>query len=371
MDYVDQPYHYNVEFKRSSGKESVRATRSDKITGDEYNKGDVGLVNREMQHIRNHSTPWWRPALNMRNPEIDLSTVKVIISMDDHVSWSSLEACMITLITQVHSSFCSERGEVKGRKMTIGAEVAEDWNFLAIYNGLVVGVADKSNELVLQTKTGDPHQLWKFKDGLLLNKTGLVAECKPRGFPKWWQVGIFTKLMQSSFFLQGCCIVSIRKGVAKVQLGRWAGDEQADWCATLECEEVGGAAGAGRDRGEADRGPGALCQPLPRPRQSEVQSGGSLHRQRALRDQRLHDDLAEEEGEVVQVQDRRGDRRDHREVGKVWINQLSQPVLFFLRWELEQGSEEPPPQPLIVTIAFFVGGKKITEVRFPKISSLK
>ena len=216
VDYVDQPYHYNVEFKRSSGKESVRATRSDKITGDEYNKGDVGLVNREMQHIRNHSTPWWRPALNMRNPEIDLSTVKVIISMDDHVSWSSLETCMITLITQVHSSFCSERGEVKGRKITIGAEVAEDWNFLAIYNGLVVGVADKSNELVLQTKTGDPHQLWKFKDGLLLNKTGLVAECKPRGFPKWWQVGMFTKLMQSSFFLQGCCFVSIRKRVAKV-----------------------------------------------------------------------------------------------------------------------------------------------------------
>ena len=100
VDYVEQPYHYNVEFKRSSGKESVRATRSDKITGDEYNKGDVGLVNREMQHIRNHSTPWWRPALNMRNPEIDLSTVKVIISMDDHVSWSNLETC---IITQYHS----------------------------------------------------------------------------------------------------------------------------------------------------------------------------------------------------------------------------------------------------------------------------
>ena len=88
----------------------------------------------------------------------------------------------------MHSSFCSERGEVKGRKMTIGAEVAEDWNFLAIYNGLVVGVAEKVNELVLQTKTGAPDQLWKFKDGLLMNKTGLVAECKPRGFPKWWQV---------------------------------------------------------------------------------------------------------------------------------------------------------------------------------------
>ena len=72
--------------------------------------------------------------------------------------------------------------------MTIGAEVAEDWNFLAIYNGLVVGVAEKENELVLQTKTGAPEQLWKFKDGLLMNKTGLVAECKPRGFPKWWQV---------------------------------------------------------------------------------------------------------------------------------------------------------------------------------------
>ena len=88
----------------------------------------------------------------------------------------------------MHSSFCSERGEVKGRKMTIGAEVAEDWNFLAIYNGLVVGVSEKANELMLQTKTGDPHQLWKFKDGLLMNKNGLVAECKPRGFPKWWQV---------------------------------------------------------------------------------------------------------------------------------------------------------------------------------------
>ena len=88
----------------------------------------------------------------------------------------------------MHSSFCSERGEVKGRKLTIGAEVAEDWNFLAIYNGLVVGISEKANELVLQTKTGDPHQLWKFKDGLLMNKTGLVAECKPRGFPKWWQV---------------------------------------------------------------------------------------------------------------------------------------------------------------------------------------
>ena len=151
----------------------MRSTKSDKITGDEYNKGDVGLVNSEMQNIRNHRTPWWRPALNMKNPEIDLSTVKVIISMEDHV----------------HSSFCSERGEVKGRKMTIGAEVAEDWNFLTIYNGLVVGVeAEKANELVLQTKTGAPHQLWKFKDGLLMNKTGLVAESKPRGFPKWWQV---------------------------------------------------------------------------------------------------------------------------------------------------------------------------------------
>ena len=93
-----------------------------------------------------------------------------------------------SFLIQVHSSFCSERGEVKGRKMTIGAEVAEDWNFLAIYNGLVVGMAEKANELVLQTKTGDPHQLWKFKDGLLMNKNGLVAECKPRGFPKWWQV---------------------------------------------------------------------------------------------------------------------------------------------------------------------------------------
>ena len=39
---------------------------------------------------------WWRPALNMRNPEIDLSTVKVIISMDDHVSSSKLETCMIS-----------------------------------------------------------------------------------------------------------------------------------------------------------------------------------------------------------------------------------------------------------------------------------
>ena len=76
--------------------------------------------------------------------------------------------------------------------MTIGAEVAEDWNFLAIYNGLVVGVAEKANELVLQTKTGAPQQLWKFKDGLLMNKTGLVAECKPRGFPKWWQVSSAT-----------------------------------------------------------------------------------------------------------------------------------------------------------------------------------
>ena len=92
---------------------------------------------------------------------------------------------------KVHSSFCSERGEVKGRKITIGAEVAEDWNFLTIYNGLVVGVGEKAKELVLQTKTGDPHQLWKFKDGLLMNKIGLVAECKPRGFPKWWQVKIF------------------------------------------------------------------------------------------------------------------------------------------------------------------------------------
>ena len=91
----------------------------------------------------------------------------------------------------MHSSFCSERGEVKGRKITIGAEVAEDWNFLTIYNGLVVGVGEKAKELVLQTKTGDPHQLWKFKDGLLMNKIGLVAECKPRGFPKWWQVKIF------------------------------------------------------------------------------------------------------------------------------------------------------------------------------------
>ena len=49
------------------------------------------------------------------------------------------------------------------------------------------------NELVLQTKTGAPEQLWKFKDGLLMNKTGLVAECKPRGFPKWWQVRSLSK----------------------------------------------------------------------------------------------------------------------------------------------------------------------------------
>ena len=165
----------------------MRATKSDKITGDEYNKGDVGLVNDEMQNIRNHRTPWWRPAINMKNPEIDLSTVKVIISMEDHVSCENLSILAIPHF-KVHSSFCSERGEVKGRKMTIGAEVAEDWNFLAIYNGLVVGVAEKANELVLQTKTGAPEQLWKFKDGLLMNKTGLVAECKPRGFPKWWQV---------------------------------------------------------------------------------------------------------------------------------------------------------------------------------------
>ena len=66
--------------------ESVRATKSDKITGDEYTNGDVGLVNSEMQNIGNHRTPWWRPALNMKNPEIALSTVKVIISMEDHVS---------------------------------------------------------------------------------------------------------------------------------------------------------------------------------------------------------------------------------------------------------------------------------------------
>ena len=71
--------------------ESVRSTKSDKITGDEYNNGDVGLVNSEMQNIRNHRTPWWRPALNMRNPEIDLSTVKVIISMEDHVRWKHLK----------------------------------------------------------------------------------------------------------------------------------------------------------------------------------------------------------------------------------------------------------------------------------------
>ena len=68
----------------------MRSTKSDKITGDEYNVGDVGLVNSEMQNIRNHRTPWWRPALNMRNPEIDLSTVKVIISMEDHVRHKNL-----------------------------------------------------------------------------------------------------------------------------------------------------------------------------------------------------------------------------------------------------------------------------------------
>ena len=33
-----------------------------------------------------------------------------------------------------------------------------------------------------------------------------------------------------------------------------------------------------------------------------------------------------------------------------------------VRWELEQTAQEPPPQPLLVTIAFFVGGKKITQV---------
>ena len=36
-----------------------------------------------------------------------------------------------------------------------------------------------------------------------------------------------------------------------------------------------------------------------------------------------------------------------------------------VRWELEQSAEEPSPQPLLVTIAFFVGGKKITEVSRP------
>ena len=41
-----------------------------------------------------------------------------------------------------------------------------------------------------------------------------------------------------------------------------------------------------------------------------------------------------------------------------------------VRWELEQSAEEPSPQPLLVTIAFFVGGKKITEVSRPRISFL-
>ena len=37
-----------------------------------------------------------------------------------------------------------------------------------------------------------------------------------------------------------------------------------------------------------------------------------------------------------------------------------------VRWELEQSAEEPSPQPLLVTIAFFVGGKKITQVSQPQ-----
>ena len=90
--------------------ESVRATKSDKITGDEYNKGDVGLVNSEMQNIRNHRTPWWRPALNMKNPEIDLSTVKVIVSMEDHVRWKHLK-----IVCYPHSSFrCTVASALRG-----------------------------------------------------------------------------------------------------------------------------------------------------------------------------------------------------------------------------------------------------------------
>ena len=120
--------------------------------------------------------------------------------------------------------------------------MAEDWNFLAIYNGLVVGVAEKSNELVLQTKTGDPHQLWKFKDGLLMNKTGLVAECKSRGFPKWWKVRWpqYSAIHSFSCHCQGCGIFSFWKRVAKVQLGRWEGDEQAAGSPTLEQQQEGG-----------------------------------------------------------------------------------------------------------------------------------
>jgi hypothetical protein len=70
--------------------ESVRSTRADKITGDEYKKGDTFFINYEMQNIRNQKNPWWRPPINLKSKNIDLSSIHVITSMEDHVSAAAL-----------------------------------------------------------------------------------------------------------------------------------------------------------------------------------------------------------------------------------------------------------------------------------------
>ena len=76
--------------------ESVRSTRADKITGDEYGTFDTNIINDEMMHIRNQTNPWWRPAINLKNKNIDMNNIHVIASMEDHVSTEALLECTFT-----------------------------------------------------------------------------------------------------------------------------------------------------------------------------------------------------------------------------------------------------------------------------------
>ena len=51
------------------------------------------------------------------------------------------------------------------------------WNYINAFNGKVVGIqGGKGGMLVCQDKNGSDNQMWKFEDGMVVSKTGLVAD---------------------------------------------------------------------------------------------------------------------------------------------------------------------------------------------------
>ena len=150
---VNQPCHYLVEIK-NSGEGKVRSTIStdnDKTDGDQVDDFGKNFMKGEMAALEGKK-PFWRPwtPILEKDPDIDLSSISVILTLDDHV----------------HTDFCYERGAAREKNLKLEEEPTESCWKVEKCSMIILRkkTADKDNDINLPEKNVEITVTWELSE---------------------------------------------------------------------------------------------------------------------------------------------------------------------------------------------------------------